>query len=137
MQVTSAHVHSVTMTATSSKHISSHSLLSYTTLIHITGLMTDSSPNVHSTQQQQHPFNGPLSGTTRVSRYEKGKTNLDFIEARDSEWQWRQLGHMQICTSPQTDNHASTRPLSFFSGRMSFLPPKQQRQSTEGHSTYT
>jgi len=86
------------MTATSSKHISSHSLLSYTTLIHITGLMTDSSPNVHSTKQQQHPFNGPLSGTTRVSRYEKGKTNLDFIEARDSEWQWRQLGHMQICT---------------------------------------
>jgi len=25
------------------------------------------------------PFNGPLSGTTRVSRYQKGKTNLDFI----------------------------------------------------------
>ena len=36
-----------------------------------------------------HPFNGPLSGTTRVSRYQKGKTNLDFIEARDSEWQWQ------------------------------------------------
>jgi len=32
-------------------------------------------------------FNGPLSGTTQVSRYEKGKTNLDFTEARDSEWQ--------------------------------------------------
>jgi len=45
-----------------------------------------------------HPFNGPFSGTTRVSRYQKGKTNLDFIEARDSEWQWRQLGHMQVCT---------------------------------------
>jgi len=36
-----------------------------------------------------HPFNGPLSGTTRVSRYQKGKTNLDFTEARDSEWQWQ------------------------------------------------
>jgi len=35
-----------------------------------------------------HPFNGPLSGTTQVSRYQKGKTNLDFTEARDSEWQW-------------------------------------------------
>jgi len=23
-----------------------------------------------------------------VSRYQKGKTNLDFTEARDSEWQW-------------------------------------------------
>ena len=31
-----------------------------------------------------HPFNGPLSGTTQVCRYQKGKTNLDFTEARDS-----------------------------------------------------
>jgi len=54
------------------------------------------------------PFNGPFSGTTRVSQYQKGKTNLDFTEARDSEWQWHQLGHMQICISLQTDNHAST-----------------------------
>jgi len=55
-----------------------------------------------------------LSRITRVSRYQKGKTNLDFIEARDSEWQWQwhQLGHMQICTSPQRDNHASTSPFS-------------------------
>ena len=45
-----------------------------------------------------HPFNGPFSGTTWVSRYQKGKTNLDFTEARDSEWQWHQLGHMQVCT---------------------------------------
>ena len=37
------------------------------------------------------PFNVPLSGTTWISRYEKGKTNLDFTEARDSEWQWHQL----------------------------------------------
>ena len=55
-----------------------------------------------------HPFNGPFSRTTRVGRYQKGKTNLDFTEARDSEWQWHQLGHMQVCTSLQTDNHAST-----------------------------
>ena len=55
-----------------------------------------------------HPFNGPFSGTTQVSRYQKGKT-----EARDSEWQWHQLGRMQVCTSLQTDNHASTQTLSF------------------------
>jgi len=73
-----------------------------------------------------------LSGTTRVSRYQKGKINLDFTEARDSERQWHQLGYMQVCTSLQTDNHASTPPLSFFTGRMPFLPPNQQRQSTEG-----
>ena len=50
---------------------------------------------------------------TQVSRYQKGKTNLDFTEARDSEWQWHQLGHMQVCTLLPTDNHAKTPPLSF------------------------
>ena len=56
-----------------------------------------------------------FSGTARVGRYhyQKGKTNLDFTEAGDSEWQWHQLGYMQVCTSLQTDNHASTSPLSF------------------------
>jgi len=48
-----------------------------------------------------------------VSRYQKGKTNLAFTGARDSEWQWHQLGCKQVCTSLQTDNHASTPPLSF------------------------
>ena len=28
-----------------------------------------------------HPFNGPLSGTTQVSQYQKGKTNADVTEA--------------------------------------------------------
>jgi len=56
----------------------------------------------------KHPFNGPFSATTQVSHYQKGKTNLDFTEARDSEWQWHQLGHMQVCTSLPTDNHATT-----------------------------
>ena len=58
------------------------------------------SVNKH-THTQTHTFNGPLSGTTRVSRYQKG------------EWQWNQLGRMQVCTSLQTDNHASTPLLSF------------------------
>ena len=60
-----------------------------------------------------HSFNGPFSKTTRVSRYQQGKINLDFTEARDSEWQWHQVGHMQVCTLLQTDNHTSTPPLSF------------------------
>jgi len=79
-----------------------------------------------------HTFNGPFSRTTRVGRYQKGKTKLDFTEARDSDWQWHQMGHMQVCTSFQTDNHASTSPLRFSTGRMPFLPPNQHRQSTEG-----
>jgi len=64
-------------------------------------------------QQQQQPFNGLFSRTTWVSWYQKGKTNLDFTGARDSEWQWHQLGHIQVCTLLQTDNHASTPPLCF------------------------
>jgi len=61
-----------------------------------------------------HTFNGPFSGTTQVSWYRKGKINLDFAEARDGEWQWYQLGHMQVCTLLQTDNHTSTQ---FFTAR--------------------
>jgi len=53
-----------------------------------------------------HPFNGPLSGTTRVSQYQKGKTNLDFTEARDSEWQQHQLGH--ICKSAPHSRQITT-----------------------------
>ena len=60
-----------------------------------------------------HPFNGPFPGLPRWAGTRKGKTNLDFTVARDSEWQWHQLGHMQVCTLLQTDNHASTPPLSF------------------------
>jgi len=39
---------------------------------------------------------------------------------------------MQVCTSLQTDNHASTPPLNFFTGWMPFLQPNQQHQSAEG-----
>jgi len=72
-----------------------------------------------------------------VSRYQKGKTDLDFTEARESEWHWHQLKHIQVCTSLQTDNHASTPPLSFFTGRMPFLPPNQQHQSNEGKHIFS
>ena len=90
--------------------------------VHCSSVEPDLDTNKHTAQycikqmtavaenRHTHPFNGPFSGT---SRYQKGKTNLDFTEARDSEWLWHQLGHMQVCTSLQTDNHASTSPLSF------------------------
>ena len=69
-----------------------------------------------------------------MSRYQKGKTNLDFTEARDSEWQWHQLSHMQVCTLRQTDRQPHQHPTTrFFTGRMPFLPPNQQRQSTESN----
>jgi len=59
-----------------------------------------------------------------VSWYQKGKTNLDFTETRDSEWQW----HQQVCTLFQTDNHASTPPLKFFY-RPDALPAAQPTAS--------
>jgi len=68
-----------------------------------------------------------LSGTARVSWYQKGKTYLDFTEARDSEWQWHQLGHMQVCTSLQTDNDASTPLLSFLqAGWLTWVVPEKR-----------
>jgi len=57
------------------------------------------------------------------ARNRKGKTNLDFTEARDSEWHWHQLGHMQVCTSLQTDDHASTHHSVFY--RPDALPAAQ------------
>jgi len=67
-----------------------------------------------------------------VSHYQKGKTNLDFTEASDSEWQWHQLGHyasLHLAPDRQPHQHSTTL---FFTGWMPFLPPNQQRQSSEG-----
>jgi len=87
------------------------------------------------THTRTHPFNGPLSGTSQVSRYQKGKTNVDFTEARDSEWQWHQLGHMQVCTLLRTDNHTSTLPLGFLqAGCPSCHPTNSVKAHTHTHT---
>ena len=83
------------------------------------------------TNTHAHPFNVPFSGTTRVSRYQKGKTNLDFAEARHSEQR-----HMQVCNSLQTDNHVSTPPLQFFY-RPDALPAAQRRASKHWRHKFT
>jgi len=63
-------------------------------------------------------FYGPwtLSGTTRESRYQKGKTNLDLLE-------------QETVSGSTPHQHTATQ---FFTGRMPFLPPNQQHHSTEG-----
>jgi len=99
-------------------------------VIYSSGVFVYFTTVTYNIAQQQQAFNGLFSRTTWVSRYQKGKSNLDFTGARESEWQWHQLGYMQVCTSFQTDNHSSTPPLCFFTGRMPFLPPNQQCQST-------
>jgi len=56
-----------------------------------------------TTNTHTHPFNGPFSGTTQVSRYQKlGKTNLDFTEARDSDISWA------ICKSAPRSRQTTT-----------------------------
>jgi len=98
--------------------------------------LTDSSLetriSIH-THTHTHTFSGPLSGTTRVSRYQKGKTNLDFTEARDisSGISWA------MCKSaPRSRQITTPAPhySSFFTGRLPFLPPNQQCRSTEGRA---
>ena len=55
-----------------------------------------------------------FSRTTWVSRHQKGQPFWILLEQEMAGWEWHQLDHMQIiCTSLQTDNHASTSPLSF------------------------
>jgi len=55
-----------------------------------------------------------FSRTTWVSQHQKGKPFWILLEQEMMRWQWHQLDYLQIiCTSLQTDNHASTSPLGF------------------------
>ena len=73
-----------------------------------------------------HPFNGSFSTTTQVSQYQKGKTNLDFTEARDSEWgsgiSWA------ICKSAPCSRQITTpAPHRFYRPKCTFI--------RQGHET--
>ena len=76
-------------------------------------------------------------GLPRWSQYQNGKTSLDFSEARDSEWQWHQLGHMQVCTSLQADNHASTEPLSILQAVCPFCHPSNSVKALKATSKHS
>ena len=61
-----------------------------------------------------HTFNGLFSSTAWVSRHQKGKPFWILLKQEMMGWQWHQLDHMQIiCTTLQTDNHASIPSLNF------------------------
>ena len=84
--------------------------------------------------RQQHPFNGPLSWTTRVSPFQIGKTNLDLLEQEIMSGGG--ISRAMIC-EPAPRPRQITMPVphhSVFTGQMAFLPPNQQRQSTEGNT---
>ena len=80
-----------------------------------------------------------MSRTTWVSRYQKGKTwqvktNLDLLEQEIVSGSGICWAICKVCTSSQTTTqHPTTQ---FFTGRMPFLPPNQQRQSTEGKTKH-
>jgi len=82
-----------------------------------------------------HPFNDLFSRTTWVSRYLKGKTSLDLNKARAdgvvrcSSISWTICKQSAPRHRPITHQHLITQ---FFTGRMLFLVPNQQCQSTEG-----
>ena len=47
------------------------------------------SKNVNKIGQVNEIHTHVLYRTTQMHQYQKGKTSLDFTDARDSEWQWR------------------------------------------------
>jgi len=71
------------------------------------------------------PFNGPLSWTTQVSQYQKGKPiwvllKQETVSGSGISW--------AICKSASCSRQTTTpaphrQPLKFFTGRMPFLPP--------------
>jgi len=58
-----------------------------------------------------------------VSCHQKGKTNLDLLEQEMVGGSGISWPFANLHLTPDLDNHADTSPLSFFTGRMPFLPP--------------
>jgi len=105
------------------------------------GLLTCGSQGIFLTPNQQcqstvacthtHTFNGPFSKTTQVSWYQKGKPiwillKRETVSGSGVSW--------AICKSAPCSRRTTTPAPhhSVFTGRMPFLLPNQQRQSTEG-----
>jgi len=65
------------------------------------------------THTHTHPFYNPLDSVRDYPGEPVPEPIWNLLE-QESEWQRQQLGHMQICTLPQTDNHESTPPFSIF-----------------------
>jgi len=78
--------------------------------------------------------------TTWVCQYWKAKTSLDLTEARD-DGGWDGSGiSWTICKQSAPHSRQITAPTphhSIFTGRMLFLTPNQQCQSTDGKLLYT
>jgi len=77
----------------------------------------------NSQVQRRQPFNGTLSGTTRVSWYQKGKTNLDLLEQEivsGSGFSWTIWK-----SAPRPRQTPCQHPISQFFYRLDALPATQ------------
>jgi len=89
--------------------------------------VAQSAPAIHNSNNNTHLT---AFGTTRVSRYQKDKTNLDLLEQEivsDNGISWAIYK-----SAPQADNHASTPSLSFLqAGCPSCCPTNSIKALTE------
>ena len=82
------------------------------------------------THTHTHPFNGPLSGTTRVSRYQKGKPTWillkqETVSSSGISWAMcKSAPRFRQITTPAPHHSVFYRPDAL---------PAAQRQSTEGN----
>ena len=86
-----------------------------------------------NTHTHTHPFNGPLSGSTRVSGYQRGSLKPIWILLKQETVSGSGIS-WAICKSALRFRQI-TMPAprhSVFTDRMPFMPLSQQRQSTEG-----
>jgi len=88
-------------------------------------------PHTTTTTLLLHPLNGLFSRTTWLSPHQKGKPFWillqDMMGGSGISW--------TICKSFAPRSRQTTMPVphhSVFTGRMPFLPPNQECQSTEG-----
>ena len=102
---------------------------------HLYDQLTPMCPIMVRAHTHTHTFNGPFSGTTQVSWYQKGKTNLDFTVARDSEWQWHQLSHMEVAPCSREITMPAPNHAVFY--RLDALHVAQPTASKHKHNKYT
>ena len=84
------------------------------------------------THTHTHPLNGRLSGTTHVSRYQKGKNQSGFYWSKRQRVAVASAGpyaSLHLAPDRQRRQNLTTQ---FSTHQMPFLLPNQQRQSTEG-----
>jgi len=82
----------------------------YASVLTITNATWNTHTHTHTRLTALCPGLPGWAGTRKIKQ-------IWILEKQESEWQWHQLGHMQVCTSLQTNNHASSPPLRFLQAR--------------------